>query len=148
MRNAEITKTGVLSKITYKKGEMPVHLPGKEPMLFPKKPQKKKRKIHPKSILHSKEDRTCYLCMLLDNNYTQHIILQEHHIFGGPNREHSEETGLKVYLCPDHHTMGRLAVHNCQETMDLLHKIGQRKYEETHTREEFMKLFGKNYLEV
>ena len=53
---------------------------------------------------------------------------------------------MKVWLCPDHHTMGILAVHNCPETMDLLHKIGQRKYEETHTRQQFIDLFGKSYL--
>lgn len=116
-------------------------------MMFPKPIAKKKRKKHPKSILHDKGSRTCYLCMLLDGNYNPHIILDEHHIFGGPNRIHSEETGLKVYLCPEHHTMGKIAVHNCKYTMDLMHKIGQRKYEETHTRQEFTKLFGKNYLE-
>lgn len=116
-------------------------------MIFPKHTEKKKRMKHPKSILHDKGSRTCYLCMLLDGNCNPHVILDEHHIFGGPNRTHSEETGLKVYLCPEHHTMGRLAVHNCRDTRRLLQKTAQRKYEETHTRQEFMELFGKNYLE-
>lgn len=116
-------------------------------MMFPKPIAKKKRKKHPKSILHDKGSRTCYLCMLLDGNYSQHLTLHEHHIFGGANRRNSEETGLTVYLCPEHHLTGKLAVHNCKYTMDLMHKIGQRKYEETHTRQEFMKIFGKNYME-
>jgi hypothetical protein len=30
--------------------------------------------------------------------------------------------------------------------MQILHEDGQRAYERTHTREEFMKIFGKNYL--
>jgi hypothetical protein len=30
--------------------------------------------------------------------------------------------------------------------MDALHKIGQEHFEETHTREEFRKEFGKSYL--
>ena len=53
---------------------------------------------HPRSILHEKNG-TCYLCMLLDGNHKKHLLLDEHHIFGGPNRMHSEETGLKVWLC-------------------------------------------------
>lgn len=116
-------------------------------MLFPKEKEKKKRKIHPKSILHNKGDRTCYLCMLLDDNYKTHIILHEHHIYGGPNRNNSEREGLKVYLCLEHHETGKLAVHSCRETRELLQKIGQRTYEKTHTREDFVKIFGKNYLE-
>lgn len=121
--------------------------PGKEAgMLFPKENQKKKRIHHPKSIMHDKESRTCYLCMLLDGNHKKHIVLHRHHIFGGPNRIHSEESGLTIYLCPEHHLYGKLAVHNCKETMKLMHKLGQQAYEQEHTRQEFVKLFGKNYL--
>lgn len=40
-----------------------------------------------------------------------------------------------------------IAVHNCRETRELLCRIIQRKYEETHTREEFEALIGRNYLE-
>lgn len=117
-------------------------------LMFPKIPTKKKRMRHPKSILHNKEDRTCFLCMLLDDNYNPHILLHEHHIFNGdPNRSHSEEHGLKVYLCLYHHETGKVAVHTCKETRELLEKIGQRAFEETHTREEFMEIFGENYLE-
>ena len=65
--------------------------------------------------------------------HKKHLLLDEHHIFGGPNRMHSEETGLKVWLCLDHHTMGTLAVHRCPDTMRLMHRIGQQEYEKTHT---------------
>lgn len=117
-------------------------------MLFPKKETKKKRIRHPKSILHNKEDRTCYLCMLINNDERLHYVLHEHHIFGGdPNRSHSEEYGLKVYLCVEHHQTGKLAVHRCKETQDLLHKIGQRAFEERYSRQQFIEVFGKNYLE-
>ena len=115
-------------------------------LLFPKIKQKKKRKHHPPSILHDK-DHTCYLCVLLDGNHKPHRNLHEHHIFGGPDRANSEGHGLKVYLCIEHHLTGKLAVHNCQETNDLLHKIGQREFEKAHSREEFMKIFGRNYLD-
>jgi len=50
-------------------------------------------------------------------------------------------------LCRDHHKDGPRAVHNCRETREMLCRIFQRKYEETHTREEFRALGIKNYLE-
>lgn len=117
-----------------------------EGLMFPKtRTTKKKRMKHHKSILHEKNG-TCYLCMLLDGNYKKHLLLDEHHIFGGSNRMHSEETGLKVWLCLDHHTMGTLAVHRCPDTMRLMHRIGQQEYEKTHSRQQFIEIFGKSYL--
>lgn len=109
--------------------------------------RKKKRKKHKPSILHDK-DGTCYLCMKLDNDYSQKRHLQEHHIFNGnPNRSISEAEGFKVYLCLEHHTVGPAAVHNNHENMRILQQDAQREYEKTHTREEFMGMIGRNYLE-
>ncbi len=56
-------------------------------MLFPKTKEKKKRMRHPASILHDKNSRTCYLCVTLHDNWNEHRILDEHHVFGGPNRK-------------------------------------------------------------
>lgn len=107
--------------------------------------KKQRRKKHKSSIIQRKDGR-CYLCMLLneDNGAKK---TQEHHIFGGSNRDHSEETGLKVHLCLEHHTAGKLAVHRCWDTRRLLERTAQRIFEETHSREEFMKIFGRNYLD-
>lgn len=58
-----------------------------------------------------------------------------------------EAEGLKVYLCLEHHISGKEAVHNNAEMMRLLREDGQRAFEQKYTREEFMKMFGKNYLE-
>ena len=117
-----------------------------EGLMFPKTQKKRKKRMkHPRSILHEKNG-TCYLCMLLDGNHKKHLLLDEHHIFGGPNRMHSEETGLKVWLCLDHHTMGNLAVHRCSDTMRLMHRIGQREFEKTYSRHQFIEIFGKSYL--
>lgn len=108
---------------------------------------KGKKKKHKPSILHCK-DGTCYLCMLLHDDYRLHNAVQEHHIFGGvANRKISEAEGLKVYLCLTHHTAGHEAVHNNQTNMRLLQQEGQRAFERTHTRVEFMTLFGRNYLD-
>lgn len=106
--------------------------------------KKKKRKKHKASILH-RRNGICFLCALR-GDYRYHKVLHEHHIFGGANRPLSEEEGLKVYLCVPHHVDGPEAVHNNADTMRMLRQIGQREYEKTHTREEFVEKFGKNYL--
>lgn len=114
-------------------------------MLYPKQ-TRKKRKKHKASILHTK-DGTCLLCMLLNNDYRMKGIVQEHHIYNGPNRKISEEQGFKAYLCLEHHTAGAAAVHNNHENMRYLQRYCQRVYETEHTREEFMELIGRNYLD-
>ena len=116
-------------------------------MKYPKQKRRKKRKEHKPSILHQK-DGTCYLCIKLRKDYRIHPVVHEHHIFGGPNRQISEAKGLKVYLCPEHHLWGHQAVHNNHEIMRLLQQDGQRAYERTHSREEFMALIGRNYLNM
>lgn len=79
-------------------------------MLYPKPTKRKKKKKHGKSLLQNKESRICYLCAREgDNNWKP--VLEEHHIFGGPNRHLSEEYGLKVYICPECHRTSARAVH-------------------------------------
>lgn len=92
-----------------------------------------------KSIIQN--EKKCLVC--------QSTTVHEHHIFGGPNRKKSEKYGLKVYLCPYHHLAGvggKDSVHGNPEIMDAYHSIGQRIFEQDHTREEFMREFGKSYL--
>ena len=91
-----------------------------------------------KSIISDKQE--CFICHSTHN-------LQMHHIFfGTANRKLSEENGLKVWLCWDCHEGGNGVHHNRE--LDLWHKkMAQKKFEETHSREEFMKIFGKNYLD-
>ena len=90
----------------------------------------------PKSIIQ--KEQCCYLCGTT-------LLLEEHHIFGGSNRKLSEKYGLKVYLCANCHR-GSTGVHFNKKLMNMLHKIGQRAFELAHSREEFIELFGKNYL--
>lgn len=74
--------------------------------------------------------------------------LEEHHIFyGTANRKISEKYGLKVWLTPEEHR-GTNGVHgkNGKLLDKKLKKIAQQKFEETHTREEFINLIGKSYL--
>lgn len=115
-------------------------------MMFPKPKKQKKTKKHKDSILH-RRDGTCYLCML-NRDYRRHPVVHEHHIYDGrPNRQISEEEGLKVYLCVKHHIDGPEAVHNNIKNMRILQKEGQKAYEKEHSREEFMQRIGRNFLE-
>lgn len=119
-------------------------------LMFPKSKTRKKRMRHPASILHNKGSRTCYLCILLHDDHRLHTVLHEHHIFDGANRIHSEEYGLKVYLCINHHLSGYgpEAVHSNAEIMRLLQQIGQQAFEDQiGSRQEFMRIFGRNYRE-
>lgn len=102
-----------------------------------------------KSILHDKQSWTCYLCAILHTDFGRKTALEEHHIFGGnPNRKRSEQQGLKVYLCPEHHRTGAEAVHrlDLNGNQKLLQEIAQKAFEQKHTREEFIKIFWKSYL--
>lgn len=82
----------------------------------------------------------CFLC----GRYTPTEI---HHIFGGANRTHSERYGLTVHLCHYCHNEPPNGVHFNAKRMRYLRQIGQLEFERYHTREEFMRIFGKNYLE-
>lgn len=68
-----------------------------------------------------------------------------HHLFGGARRKHSERDGLKIHVCRQCH----IEIHEgeaCFYLQTILHKVGQRRFEETRTREEFMERYGRNYL--
>lgn len=99
-----------------------------------------------KSIMHDKEDGTCYLCMLLHNDYQRRANLEEHHVFMGPSRRNSEKYGLKVYLCNQHHTNSKEAVHVSYEVCRILQSAGQQAFMKKYPDKDFMKIFGKNYL--
>lgn len=120
----------------------------RENLKFPKKTGTKRRKKHKTSILQDRSDGTCYLCVRLHGDYRIHKYREEHHIFpGNPGRKLSEAEGLKVYLCPEHHQTGPEAVHKNQKISRLLQQDAQRAFEKTSSREQFMKLFGRNYID-
>ena len=112
-----------------------------EGLLFPKGTIRKKRKKHHKSIIDRDAKGQCFICG--KTGYTE-----RHHIYGSANRKYSEQYGLTVYLCPECHRTSEIAVHRNKEVRTTLQRIGQRTFEKKcGSREEFVKLFGKNYLE-
>lgn len=91
-----------------------------------------------KSIIQ-KDPSRCFLCGGMRD-------LEEHHIFAGPNRKWSEKYGLKVMLCGWTCHRGQYGVHQDKKLGDSLKRIGQIAFEARHSHDEFMKIFGKNYL--
>lgn len=92
-----------------------------------------------KSIVSNVKE--CIVCGRTDN-------LHRHHVFyGNANRSLSEEHGCWVYLCGFHHNMSNHGVH-FDKKLDLkLKQMCQLIWEEKNgTRDDFRKVFGKNYL--
>ena len=115
-------------------------------MGYPKKKRRKRHRRHSESIIQDKDGR-CLLCMCLAGDRQIHRDIEEHHVFFGTGqRWKSEEDGLVVYLCPEHHRIGRDAVHRNAEICRAVKRVGQIAYEAKHSREEFMKRYGKSYL--
>lgn len=75
--------------------------------------------------------------------------LNSHHVFPGGRRKASERYGFKVWLCVNHHTVGKDSVHeNPNAGLDLKLKQMAQEYWESHygNRQAFIETFGKNYL--
>ena len=73
--------------------------------------------------------------------------LHKHHIFFGNGlRSVSDRNGFWVWLRADLHNGSDRGVHFYRAFDLQLKRECQEKYEETHTREDFMRLIGRNYL--
>ena len=92
------------------------------------------------SILQSEK-----VCYVTGSTYNLH----KHHIYAGGRRRISEREGFWVYLTGSLHNQSNDGVHGKDgHYLDMkLKQDCQRKYEENHSREEFILLIGKNYLD-
>lgn len=81
-------------------------------------------------------------CYITGRTYPLH----KHHIWGAARRKISEEHGFTVWLIPELHNMSDAGVHFNKQLDLRLKRECQAKFEETHTRAEFMALIGKNYI--
>ena len=97
------------------------------------------KKMSNSIIQNTKE---CYVCHTTMN-------LHYHHIWFGKNRKHSDEDGLTVYLCREHHE-GTKGVHGKEgHELDLkLKTIAEQRWLEEYnkTKDDFIKRYGKNIL--
>ena len=63
-------------------------------------------------------------------------------MFGAANRKWSEKYGLKFRVCMDCHNL----IERDIPLRTAYREKFQAIFEETHTHEEFMEIFGRNYL--
>ena len=92
------------------------------------------------------KDKECYLCRKLFG-ICNDVGLHEHHVFEGwGNRRCSTDWGMTIWLCAKHHNMSEYGIH-FNKDLDLeVKQDAQRIFEQTHSREAFMQIFGRNYL--
>ena len=92
-----------------------------------------------KSIVSN--ERVCWVC---GTPYGLH----KHHVYGGANRKWSEKYGCWVYLCGKHHNLDtKEGVHFNKELDNKLKDFTQKRFEaHLGTREDFMAIFGRNYI--
>lgn len=91
------------------------------------------------SIMQSKKE--CWMCHTTRGLHCHHVI------HGTANRKLSEQYGLKVWLCREHHT-GNGGVHHNVYFDEKLKEEAQKAFEQTHTRRDFLRIFGISYLDA
>lgn len=93
-----------------------------------------------KSIIQKNENE-CFVCGCCRG-------LERHHvIYGTAGRKLSEQYGLTVSLCYEHHR-GRHGVHGMdgKELSNQLHIVAQTAFERLYGHDEWMRIFGRNFL--
>ena len=108
--------------------------------------EKLDRNGYANSILYEEADESCFLCHA--NGYTD--PLNRHEVFGGAFRDKSKRIGLWVSLCHNRcHQEGKDSVHKSREKNLHLKRLAQMKAMKTYhwDTEDFIREFGKNYLE-
>ena len=92
------------------------------------------------------DEKKCFICGRA-MTYGPDRLELHHCFYGRPFRKYSDQYGLTVWLCGDScHRNGKNAVHRNHAVDEEVKKIAQRKFEETHSREEFRQIFNKSVL--
>lgn len=76
----------------------------------------------------------CYFCSAKKKDL--------HEIYEGKNRQVSMKYGLVIPICRKCHTK----VTNDKTLQDKLHKVGQKAFKKHYKTENFIQIFGENYL--
>ena len=93
----------------------------------------------PKSIVSNE-----YKCLICGKPFGLH----KHHVFyGTANRKMSEKYGCWVWLCPYHHNTSMNSIHANPGMDQKLKRETQMIFEQTHSREEFMQIFGRSWID-
>lgn len=105
----------------------------------PINPYKKNKVVHEEFSIMPKND--------LYSTKRETGLVRHEVFYGTGKRELSIKYGLVIFLTPKMHNMSNQGIHFDREFDLNVKKIAQAKFEETHTREEFINIFGKNYLD-
>jgi hypothetical protein len=85
------------------------------------------------------DTKTCYV--------TGRTDVEEHHCIYGKNRKNADKYGLTVWPVAEYHT-GAKGVHNGNLTLDTeLKQLAQKEFEKVCSHAEWMRVFGRDYLE-
>ncbi len=82
----------------------------------------------------TKDLKHCYIC--------KQEKWDLHEIFGGRNRQSSMKYGLVIPVCRKCHEM----IQKNKTLMQRLHEVGRKLFEKYYKNENFIEIFGKNYL--
>lgn len=96
-----------------------------------KKSNKLRKKEKNRFSIFTNDFRRCFYC-------GRYGGIDKHEVYGGANRQASMKYGLVVPLC-----------RNCHETNVVIEDLKvycQKQFERSHSREDFMKIIGKNYI--
>ena len=85
------------------------------------------------SIIANNLDK-CYICGAKKEDL--------HEIFAGKNRQMSMKYGLVIPVCRKCHKM----IPKDKTLNEKLHKVGQKAFEKKYKTENFIQVFGRNYL--
>lgn len=123
-------------KVKYSKGHMKRFLKSLKPLV------ERLDNMRKPSIMQA--EKRCYL-----TGYEGDGLDCHHIFFGSGNRRISDENGFWVWLRHDMHIQNSYnqTPHNDKDVDLMLKRECQKKFEETHSREEFMELVGRNYLD-
>lgn len=84
---------------------------------------------------------------IITNNLDKCYICKQpkwdlHEVFGGRNRQTSMKYGLVIPVCRKCHEM----IPKSKTLTQKLHEVGQKAYKKYYKTENFIQVFGKNYL--
>ena len=86
------------------------------------------------------DEKECFLSGTLEG-------LERHHIYGGANRRNSAKYGLWVWLRHDLHNEPPDGVHFNAANNRILQGIAQKAFMLRYPDKDFIKIFGRNYLD-
>ena len=77
---------------------------------------------------------------------TEYRLARHVLFYGTANRQLSIKYGLVIFIPHELHNLGNNCIHKNKEFDLKIKKIAQREFEKKYSHDEFMRIFGKNYV--